>query len=297
MIENKSLVSRIRVVIIYFVILLLTVLCVFPVWNMVCMSFSSAVAVSANWVKLWPVDFTLEAYIKIVEDSQFWRSFGISVLRVVIALIIQLVFVALMAYPLSQSEQYFYKRNLCMKFFLITMLFNGGMVPTYMLIKELEMLDTIWSLVLPTAIQTGNVILVLNFFRRIPASLEEAAIVDGANPFQVLLKVFLPISKPIMATMALYVIVQHWNDFMTGKLYIMKFRNYPLMSYIQSIQINLAEAAKAGITGDDLAALQKVSGKNLNAAKVVVTMLPLLMVYPFLQKYLIIGITMGSVKE
>lgn len=297
MIENKSIGSRIRVVVIYCFIILLALLCFLPLWNVICISLSNSTAVAANLVGLTPVDFTLEAYKKILEDAQFWRSFRFSILRVVLGLSINLVMLVLVAYPLSKTKQEFHGRNICMGIFLFAMLFSGGTIPTYLVVNKLGLLNTVWALVLPGAVPIGNMIMVMNFFVGIPKSLEEAAVIDGANPLQVLVKVYLPCSKPSLATMALFSIVGHWNDFYSGLLYMTKVENYPMMSYIQSLRINLAAAVEQNMNPEELAALLAVSGGNLNAAKVVVSTVPLLLIYPFLQKYLITGIVMGAVKE
>ena len=184
-----------------------------------------------------------------------------------------------------------------MNLIIFAMLFNGGMIPTYLVVKNLDMLNTIWALVLPGAVQVFSIILVMNFFIGVPKSLEEAAIMDGANPLQVLIKVYIPISMPALATVALFSIVGNWNDFFSGLIYMTKVTNYPLMTYIQSLTISIEEMLKAGATSSDLANAGEVSNKNLNAAKIVVSCVPLLLIYPMLQKYFITGIVVGSVKE
>ena len=297
MIENKTIGSRIRVAVIYAIVILLAVLCLFPIWNMVCMSFSSSAMVAANRVTVTPREFTLEAYNMILKDSQFWRSFGISVLRVLLGVAINLTMIVLLAYPLSKTVREFNGRNACMNILIIAMLFSGGMIPTYLLVKELGMLNSIWALVLPSAVPISNMIMTMNFMSAIPNSLEEAAIIDGATPLQVLTRIILPCSKPSMATMALFSIVQHWNDFYDGLIYMSKREFYPLMTYIQTLEVNSALVLEDGMTPEAPAKLAEVSGKNLNAAKVVVATIPLMLIYPFLQKYLIHGIVMGAVKE
>lgn len=297
MIENKSLASNIRRFVIYLIILLLAFICLIPLWNIVCISFSSSGAVAGNRVGVWPVQFTLAAYVKILNDSQFWRSFGISVVRVIIALVINLFMIVLMAYPLSKTKREFKARNIYMYLMIFAMLFNGGMIPTYLVVKELGLLNTIWALILPGAVPIFSVIMVMNFFMGIPKSLEEAAIIDGANPFQVLFNIFIPCAKPSLATVALFSIVGSWNDFYSGLIYVTKVKNYPVMTYIQSMSVNIEELIKAGNNASALANIAEVSNQNLNAAKIVVAVIPLLLIYPLLQKYLITGIVMGSVKE
>ncbi|MGN6711267.1 carbohydrate ABC transporter permease [Anaerocolumna jejuensis] len=297
MIENKSFGSKLRNFIIYTIVILLALMCLLPLWNIAAISFSSSAAVTAQRVGLLPEQFTLAAYEKIMGDAQFWRSFGISAARVVLALAINIALIILMAYPLSKSNREFKGRNIYMNLLVFAMLFNGGMIPTYLIVKQLNLLNTIWSLILPGAVPIFSVILVMNFFVGVPKSLEEAAMIDGATPFQILFRVYVPISKPSLATVALFSIVGSWNDFYSGLIYITKIRNYPVMTYIQSLSVNIEELLKAGMNSSSLASVTEVSNQNLNAAKIVVVVIPLLLIYPLLQRYLITGIVMGSVKE
>ncbi|HAB61278.1 MAG TPA: ABC transporter permease, partial [Lachnospiraceae bacterium] len=225
------------------------------------------------------------------------RSFMISVVIVILAVILYSVLVVLMAYPLTKSTREFRGRNIYMNLLIFAMLFNGGMIPSFILVKELGLLNSIWALVLPGALPIFNVILVMNFFLGIPKSLEEAAIIDGANPLQVLVKILVPCAKPCIATIVLFSIVGSWNDFFSGLIYIQKPRNYPIMTYIQSLNVDIQELLKSGMSSSSLGNLSELSNKNLNAAKIVVAVIPLLLIYPILQKYLITGIVMGSVKE
>ena len=297
MIENKTFGARLRVVVIYFLVILLALLCLLPIWNMICMSFSSSTMVIANKVTLLPKEFTLEAYKRILNDSQFFVSFGRSVLRVVLALVINLTMIVLLAYPLSKTVREFNGRNVVMSIMIVAMLFSAGMIPNYLLLKELKMINTIWALVLPGAVPISNMIMTMNFMIAIPNSLEEAAILDGASPLQVLTRVILPCSKPSLATMALFSIVGHWNDFQSGLVYMTKQEKYPLMTYIQTLNANLNTLLEDNLDPVVMEKLMEVTGKNLNAAKVVVATIPLMLIYPFLQKYLIHGIVMGAVKE
>ncbi|WP_433753935.1 carbohydrate ABC transporter permease [Paenibacillus amylolyticus] len=289
--------DRIGRFVIYAIVIMLALVCLLPLWNIVAISFSSSEAVSANAVGLVPVNFTTAAYTKIIDDAQFWRSFGISVLRVALALVLNMILIILMAYPLSKSKREFKGRNIYMNIMIFAMLFSGGMIPTYLLIKNLDMLNTIWALVLPGAVPIFSVILVMNFFSAVPKALEEAAFIDGANPIQVLFKVYVPVSIPALATVALFSIVGTWNDFFSGLIYMTKVSNYPLMTYIQSLNVNIADLLQAGTNSSELSNLTEISNKNLNAAKIVVAVIPLLLIYPLLQKYFVTGIVVGSVKE
>ena len=297
MIENKSIGSRIRIVVIYLIVILLGFMCLFPLWNIVCISFSGNAAVMGNRVRMVPIGFNTEAYKKIMDDAQFWRSFVISTVRVVISLVLNMVLIVLTAYPLTKTKYEFKGRNIYMYILIFAMLFSGGMIPVYMVVKNLGLLNTIWALILPGAVPVFSVIMVMNFFNGIPKALGEAATIDGANPLQILTKVYIPCSKPVLATVALFSIVGNWNDFMSGMIYNTKVKNYPLMTYIQSLTVNIESLVKGGATGDTLANAMKLSNKSLDAAKIIVAVVPLLLIYPLLQKYLITGIVMGSVKE
>ena len=289
----------IRHAVIYLIVIVLALSCLVPMLNVVALSLSSSSAVAANAVGLWPVDLTLAAYERIMSDQQFWRSFGISVIRVVISLLLNLVMIVTMAYPLSKSKKVFRTRKLFMSVMVFAMLFSGGMIPTYFGVRNLGLLNTIWSLILPSAVPIGSVILVMNFFRGIPKSLEESARIDGANPLQILGRIYIPMSLPCLATVSLFSIVGSWNDFFSGLIYMTKTENYPLMTYIQTLSVNIAETMQqaGNLTSEQLQSLLAVSDRNLNAAKIVVAVVPLLIIYPLLQKYFVQGIVVGSVKE
>lgn len=289
----------IRQFIIYVVVILLTLSCLIPLMNVISLSFSSSQAVASNKVGLWPEEFTFAAYEKIINDAQFWRSFGISVFRVAMALIINLFMIVTLAYPLSKSVKVFRSRKVFMNIMVFAMLFSGGMIPSYLVVRYLGLINSVWALILPGAVPIGSVILVMNFFRSVPKSLEESALLDGANPWQILTRIYIPISLPSLATVSLFSIVGSWNDFFGGLIYITKVENYPLMTYIQSLSVNNAETLQkaGGMSTQQLQALLSVSNRNLNAAKIVVAIVPLLVIYPFLQKYFVQGIVVGAVKE
>ncbi|MER2005057.1 carbohydrate ABC transporter permease [Enterococcus casseliflavus] len=289
----------IRHALIYLIVIVLALSCLVPMLNVVALSLSSSSAVAANAVGLWPVDLTLAAYERIMSDQQFWRSFGISVIRVIVSLLLNLLMIVTMAYPLSKSKKVFRTRKLFMSVMVFAMLFSGGMIPTYLVVRNLGLLNTIWSLILPSAVPIGSVILVMNFFRGIPKSLEESARIDGANPLQILGRIYIPMSLPCLATVSLFSIVGSWNDFFSGLIYMTKTENYPLMTYIQTLSVNIAETMQqaGNLTSEQLQSLLAVSDRNLNAAKIVVAVVPLLIIYPLLQKYFVQGIVVGSVKE
>ncbi|OCA97397.1 carbohydrate ABC transporter permease [Clostridium beijerinckii] len=293
MLKSKKFGSRLADVIIWGVVIMLTAACLFPLINMVAISFSNKSAAAGNLVGLLPVDFNLSSYKTLLQEGQFWRSFGISVLRVVLGTALNLILVVLMAYPLSKSKREFRFRDIYMNFMIFAMLFSGGMIPIFITVKNLHLLDTIWSLILPGAVPIFNVILLMNFFKSVPKSLEEAAELEGCNKWQILFKIYIPISLPALATISLFSIVGHWNDFFGGLLYINKAANYPLQTYIQQLTVDITKVTNPA----QLQSLADISNKTLNAAKIVVSTIPLLVIYPFLQKYFVTGMVMGSVKE
>ena len=297
MIRKKGIMANLGTGIIYGIVILLGLICLLPMLNILAISFSSSDAAAANIVGFVPVKFTTAAYNKIMEDRQFWRSFGISVFRVASGLVVNLVLIVLMAYPLSKTKREFRGRNIYMNLLIFAMLFSGGMIPTYLVVKKLHLLNTVWALVLPGAVPIFSVIMVMNFFMGVPKSLEDAAVIDGATPLQVLTKVYIPCSKPVIATIALFSIVGNWNDFFGGLIYMTKVRNYPLQTYIQTLSVKLEDMLNSGGSLSSLINAMEVSSQNLNAAKIVVSVVPLLLIYPLLQRYLITGIVMGSVKE
>ena len=289
-IKPGKLISRI---IIWAVVILLTLSCLLPLINMVAISFSGSNAVSANKVGLLPVDFNTSTYKKLLGDAQFWKSFLISVERVVLGTFINMVFTISMAYPLSKSRNRFRAREIYMKIVIFAMLFSGGIIPLFMVVSKLHLTNTIWSLVLPGAVPVFNVILLINFFKGVPDSLDEAARIDGAGPLTVLLKIYLPVSLPALATVALFAIVNHWNDYFSGLIYMSKAEMYPLQTYIQQLTVDLTQITDA----NQLKQLASMNNRTFNAAKIVVSTIPLLIIYLFLQKYFVTGMVIGAVKE
>lgn len=280
-------------IIIWAVVIGFTLSCLLPLLNMIAISFSGSDAVAANEVGLLPKDVNFTAYSKLLNDSQFWKSFLISVERVVLGLLINMFFTVTMAYPLSKSKLRFPAREIYIKFVIFAMLFSGGIIPLFMVVSNLHLTNTIWSLVLPGAVPVFNVILLINFFKGVPDSLDEAARIDGATPIQILVKIYLPVSLPALATVALFSIVNHWNDYFSGLIYMSKSAMYPLQTYIQQLTVDITQITDA----EQLKQMSSMNNRTFNAAKIVVSTVPLLVIYPFLQKYFVSGMVIGAVKE
>lgn len=288
--KKKKFISQ---VFIWFFVILFTLSCLLPLVNMIAISLSGSEAVASNSVGLLPVDFTTATYKKLLNDTQFWNSFWISVKRVVLGTAINMFFTITMAYPLSKSKYRFPAREFYIKVVIFAMLFSGGIIPIFMVVSNLHLLNTIWALILPGAVPVFNVILLINFFKGIPDALDEAARIDGATPLQILYKVYLPVSLPALATVALFSIVGHWNDYFSGLIYMNNASLYPLQTYIQQLTVDITQITDA----EQLKQLATMNNRAFNATKIVVSTIPLLIIYPFLQKYFVSGIVIGAVKE
>ena len=293
MVRSKSLSSKIVNIIIYAILILVALLCLLPIMNTIAISFSGKAVAMAGEVFLLPKDFTLASYTAILKDGQFFRSFFNSVVRILLGVPINVGLSSLMAHPLSQSEKYFRHRNKYMYFLIFCMLFGAGLIPSYLLINNLHLMDTIWALILPGAVPVYNIIILMNFFKGIPEELDEAARIDGANPWTTMFKIFVPLALPSIATIALFSFVGHWNSFFDGMIYIETTSKIPLQTYIQQL---VADVDTSKMSYEEIRKMQEITSRTFNAAKVVVTMIPVLVVYPFLQKYFVGGLVMGSVK-
>ena len=277
-------------------IFLTIVICIslFPLVHIFALSLSSNAAAQAGLVTVIPKGFTLESYKYILSKPEFFKSFGISVVRVVLGTVISVGLTIVSAYAMSQPDERFHARKYYVWFFMITMVFSGGLIPLFIVIKSVGIYNTIWALILPSAVQTFNVILMLNFFRGLPYALTESALLDGANHFQIMAKIVVPISKPSLATVGLFTMVTHWNSWFDGMIYLSDTTKYPLQTYLRNV---IQSVDMSNIDMNNVGALSNVSQKTVTAAQIFVAIIPILLVYPALQKYFITGMTLGSVKE
>lgn len=269
-------------------------LCLIPIIHIFAMSLSSSTAVSTGSVTLFPVDFTLKSYQYVLQKPAFWRAFGVTVVRVILGVSVNMLMCILAAFPLSKTTQEFHAKKFFIWFFVIPMLFSGGMIPTYIVVKETGLINTIWSLILPCAVPVFNVILLMNFFKAVPKELEESAKIDGAGYFRILFQIYLPISLPALATLAVYALVTHWNSWFDGMIYMSDAANYPMQTYLQSILVSTNTKL---MTKSQAELLRLISDRTLKAAQIFIATIPVLIIYPFLQKYFVAGMTLGSVKE
>ena len=270
------------------------IVCLLPFFNLLAISLSDAAAVDAGDVTFIPIGFNLDAYTYLLEKTEFWDAFKMSVMRVILGTSISLVINILAAYPLSRPRKTFKGRMFYVSIFVITMFFNGGLIPNYLLVSRLNMFN-IWGLVLPLALNAWNMVLLVNFFKEVPTELIEAAEMDGASQFQILFKVVLPISLPAIATVTLFTVVAHWNNWFDGSIYI-KEGAVPLQTYIYQM---IDEIKYLSMSSDPAAkeALKNMPDQTLRSAQIFIAMVPIMLVYPFVQKYFIKGLTQGGVKE
>ncbi|MDR1438632.1 MAG: carbohydrate ABC transporter permease [Clostridiales bacterium] len=267
-----------------------------PIINVLAVSLSSSAKAAAGIVRLWPVDFTLSSYEYALTKPQFLRSFGVSVQRVAFGLAVNMVCTVLVAYPLSKTKKELFGRNAYAWFFFFTMIFSGGLVPWYVVVKQTGLLNSIWGLIIPGAVPVFNVIVLLNFFRQLPKELSESAWVDGAGHMLILTRIYLPLSIPSLATLVLLVAVSHWNNWFDGLILLQSPDKYPLQTYLRSLLISRSMESMTHASPEELKALRSISDRTLKAAQIFISALPVLAAYPFLQKYFMKGLVLGSVK-
>lgn len=263
---------------------------IYPFWELLVVSFSPAEEASRIGLKLIPRGFTLEAYKRLFQSKMIGYGYYNTIMRTVIGTSMSVVLCFTMAYPLSKKDLPL--RNIITVFLVIPMFFTGGLVPDFLLINSLGLYDTLWALILPILISTYNVLIMRNFIMSIPESLEESALVDGANFFTILFRIIIPLSKPILATIALWVAVRHWNAWFDAHIYTRSNKRVVLQLILRRVII---EHDNAEIT-DTLQGDEGVITKTMEAATVLVAIGPIIAVYPFLQKYFVKGVMIGSVK-
>ncbi len=281
----------------YIFITLLSLICILPLINVLAISLSDRAATASGIVNFLPVNFTTAAYEYVLEDKIFLKSFSVSVLRLIGGGILNLVLTLLCAYPLSKSSDDFKGRSFYVWLFLIPTLFSGGLIPTYMVVRNTHLLNTIASLIIPGAVPVFHVIIMLNFLRGIPKEIEEAARIDGAGHWKTLLRIYVPLAKPSIATVTLFSLVNHWNSWFDGMIYINKSINQPLATFLHNkvVQSGLDMMINTSDV-DTLKQLLTISDQTTKSAEIFLGMLPILCVYPFLQKYFTKGLTLGGVK-
>lgn len=272
-------------------VFIFVILCLAPFLHIIAISLSSNRAITSGEVTLFPIEFNWEAYSKVFSDVSMLRSLGFTIVLTVATTLLCMVFSVAAAYPLTKGN--LKGRRFFMYLIIITMFFSGGIIPEYLLIRDLHMINSVWSLILPGLISPFNLIILISFFNNIPPSLEESAEIDGSSHLHTLIKIVLPLSMPVLATLALFYAVGRWNGFQDSLMYINNPDLYPIqLKLYQMVQNNMVTELTQ-MEGSNRTAL---TPESLKAASVVFATVPILLVYPWLQKYFVSGVMLGAVK-
>ncbi len=288
--KQVSLGSRCFDIVLYILLGLVVLVTFYPMYYVFIVSSSSANYITRGAVNLFPRGINFEAYEMVFKNSRIWTSYGNTILYTVTGTFINVAMTAMCAYPFSRPD--FYGRKVFTLFVTLTMFVGGGMIPLYLVVDRLHLTNTIWSIVLPGAISTYNMIVMRTSFQSIPASLTESAYIDGANDIHILYKIVLPLSKPILATMTLFYAVGHWNSYFSAILYLDDQDKYPVQVILRDIVIAGEMMESAG----DITSSATVIATNYKYAVIIVSVLPILLVYPFIQKYFTKGVMVGAIK-
>ena len=287
--RNESFASRTFDVINVIFLCLLSLSFLYPVFYVIAISFSSPTPIITGRVTFYPIDFTIAAYKRIFRDSSIVNSFLFTTQLTIVGTVVSLIITSLAAYPLTRKQ--LKGSGVIMRIIVFTMYFSGGMIPTYMVVRGLGLFDTIWALILPNAVDTFLLIIMISFFRNLPFELEESAKVDGCSNFGIFLKIFVPLSTAIFATLTVFLSVAYWNTFFNALLYVQNPAKLTLQVKLYQVLSMFSDAMQ-----DSAGASMDVIPENVKGAVIVVAVLPIMIVYPFMQKYFIKGATIGAIK-
>lgn len=294
MITKKFSEDKIFNIVIYTIAVMIIIIVLYPLIFVVSASFSEPTKILSGEVWLYPKGFTLDAYAQVFQDGRIWNSYKNTVVYTVLGTFINLVLTTLLAYPLSRKD--LPGRNIFMLIIVFTMFFQGGIIPTYLIVQNLEMIDTIWAMVIPNAIATYNVIVMRTFFQSsIPWELQEAALIDGCGDFKLFLKIVIPLSKPIIAVMVLFYAVGHWNSYFDALIYLDRDGLYPLQIILREILIQNQSAMENAVMDFEMVN-QVMLAESMKYAVIVIASLPVIVMYPFVQKHFVKGVMIGSIK-
>ncbi|WP_018754507.1 carbohydrate ABC transporter permease [Paenibacillus terrigena] len=291
--------DRIMYIFIYAFLILLTFVTFYPFWNALVISFNKGMDTAMGGVTFWPRSFSLENYEVVFKDKRLLNGFGVSVLRTIIGTILSILITSIFAFGLSKKE--LMGRKFYMILCIITMYFSGGLIPTFLLIRSLGMMNSFWVFIIPGLISVWNMIIFRTFFNGLPAGLEESAKIDGCGNWGTFFRIVLPLSGPVIATLSLFTAIYHWNDWFTPSIYITNENLLPIQTMLKQIlnsnimseqMSNLDAAAQS-----QMSKMQSVTSKSLSMATMMVATLPIIMVYPFVQKFFVKGVLVGSLKE
>lgn len=286
--KSKNLADKLFTVFIYILVTLFTMACIFPFFYVAAYSVMPYSEYLQNPVKLIPSRIEFAAYRQIIKMPAIWSGYRVTILITVFGVILNIILMVLTAYPLSKKD--LKGRNVILVLITFTMFFNGGMIPNFYLVKKLGLYNSILSMIIPGALSAFNLILMKNFMSSIPESIEESAIIDGANEITILFRIIIPLSMPAIATFIIFHAVKQWNTFFSAIIYTSKRSLWPLMLILRDMVV---EDGQVDIMDDGTT----VQAFTIKMAAIIFTTLPILVVYPFLQKYFMKGILVGSIKE
>jgi putative aldouronate transport system permease protein len=287
--------DRMMVIFIYIFLTLLAFAAFYPFWNALVISFNVGIDAAKGGVTFWPRAFTLENYAIVFKDDRIVNGFYISVLRTIVGTACSILMTAILGYGMSRRE--LIGRNYYMIFFIITLYFSGGLIPTFLLIRSLGLMDTFWVFIIPTLISVWNMIIFRTFFQALPAGLEESAKMDGCGNWSTFFRIVIPLSGPVIATLALFAAVFHWNDWFLPSIYINSENLIPIQTMLRQILLsNIVTSQLDAGSAAHVEKLQRVTSKSLSMATMMVATLPIVCIYPFLQKYFVKGVLVGSLK-
>ncbi|MVP02558.1 carbohydrate ABC transporter permease [Paenibacillus lutrae] len=294
---KMGLEDRIFGIVIYILLTLLAFVTFYPFWNSAVVSFNQGMDTALGGVTFWPREFTLENYKIVLADDRILSGFVVSIARTIVGTFMTIAVTALFAYGMSRKE--LVGRNYYMTFAIITMYFSGGLIPTYLLIKSLGLFNSFWVFIIPSMVSVWSMIIFRTFFKEIPAGLEDAARIDGCGYWSTFLRIVVPLSGPVVATLSLFTAIAHWNDWFVASIYISTPDLLPVQTILkQTLDSNIATELNADTAAaSHLAKRQEYTTKSLMMATMMVTSLPIIMVYPFLQRYFVKGVLVGSLKE
>lgn len=293
---NRSYSDKIFDVVNTTIMIVLLFIFAWPLWFVFIASFSDPNEVWLGNVVLWPKGFTMESYKALWEYKSIWTGYANTIFYTVIGTVFNLIMTVCAAYPLSRTD--FVPRKFFQWMFMFTMYFGGGLIPTYLVVSELCIVNTRWAMIIPGAMSVYNMLVVRNYFMNsIPPSLQEAATLDGANSVQYLLKIVLPLSKPVIAVIALYYAVGHWNDFYTALVYLYDEKLLPLQTFLRDMLMSSKMTMNnlSGMDPETVARKMRIA-QTLKYSAIIVSTVPVLCIYPFIQKYFVKGVMIGAVK-
>lgn len=297
--KHRSLNDRLMMFIIYTLLILLGFSTFYPFWNALVVSFNEGMDTALGGITFWPREWTFENYSIVFQDSRILNGFYITIMRTVIGTLFSVLFTAMLAFAMSKQD--LIGRKYYMVFFIVTMYFSGGLIPSFLVTRSLGLMDSFWVFIIPTLISVWNMIIFRTFFRGLPDGLLESAQIDGCGQFKTFFRIVLPLSGPVIATLSLFTAIFHWNEWFLPSIYINNENLLPIQSMLQQIlnsnimseqMSQLDSAAQARMSR-----MRSVTTKSLSMATMMVATLPIIAVYPFVQKYFVKGVLVGSLKE